>query len=91
MVADGFDLDFSNPLLYIYSGILSKETHPMTENKTSDAQLRAVKKYKEKTKKMSLDFAPTEMNLWEHIQNQPIKKQTYIKNLIRADMNKGEA
>lgn len=62
----------------------------MSEKLTSEAQLRAVKKYKEKTKKMSLDFAPTEMNLWEHIQAQPIPKQTYIKNLIRADMMKGE-
>lgn len=63
----------------------------MSEKLTSEAQLRAVKKYKEKTKKMSLDFAPTEMDLWEHIQTQPIPKQAYIKNLIRADMNKGEA
>ena len=63
----------------------------MTEDKlTSEAQLRAVKKYKEKTKKMTLDFAPTEIDLWEHIQNQPLKKQTYIKSLIRADMAKGE-
>ena len=60
----------------------------MTENKTSQAQLKAVAKYKEKTKKFGLDFAPTEMHLWEHIQNQP-KKQTYIKDLIRADMEKG--
>lgn len=62
----------------------------MTEKKTSEAQLRAVAKYKEKVKKMSLDFAPTEMDLWEHIQAQDIPKQTYIKNLIRADMTKGE-
>lgn len=63
----------------------------MTEKKTSEAQLRAVAKYKEKTKKMTLDFAPTEMDLWKHIQNQPLKKQTYIKSLIRADMAKEEA
>ncbi len=62
----------------------------MAEKKTSEAQLRAVAKYKEKTKKMSLDFAPTEMELWEHIQSQPIPKQAYIKNLIRADMAKTE-
>ena len=61
----------------------------MTENKTSEAQLRAIKKYKEKVKHLMLDFAPTETELWEHIQKQP-KKQTYIKNLIRADMMKGE-
>jgi ssDNA-specific exonuclease RecJ len=62
----------------------------MTEKKTSKAQLKAVAKYKEKTKKMTLDFAPTEMELWEHIQKQPIPKQTYIKNLIRADMAKAD-
>ena len=62
----------------------------MTEKKTSEAQLRAVAKYKEKTKKMTLDFAPTEMDLWEHIEKQPTRKATYIKSLIRADMAKGE-
>lgn len=62
----------------------------MSEAKTSEAQLRAVKKYKEKTKKMTLDFAPTEMELWEHIENQPLKKQTYIKSLIRADMERSK-
>ena len=61
----------------------------MSEKLTSEAQLRAVKKYKEKVKRLTIDFAPTELELWEHIQSQP-KKQTYIKSLIRADMNKGE-
>ena len=60
----------------------------MSENKTSEAQLRAVKKYKEKMKRVYLDFYPTEEDLWNHIQSQP-KKQTYIKDLIRKDM-KGE-
>lgn len=54
---------------------------------TSDAQKRAVKKYKEKVKRITVDFHPSESELWEHIQSQP-KKQTYIKNLIRADMEK---
>lgn len=54
---------------------------------TSDAQKRAVKKYKEKVKRITVDFHPSESELWEHIQNQP-KKQTYIKDLIRADMEK---
>lgn len=51
----------------------------------SDAQRKAVKKYKEKVKRITLDFCPTEEELWEHIQKQA-KKQTYIKNLIRQDM-----
>lgn len=63
------------------------------EKKTSEAQLRAVKKYKEKNKgtvkRFTLDFAPSEAAMWEHIQSQP-KKQTYIKDLIRADMEKGK-
>jgi hypothetical protein len=62
----------------------------MSEKLTREAQLKAVKKYKEKTKKMTLDFAPTEMELWEHIEKQPTKKATYIKNLIRADMAKAD-
>lgn len=56
----------------------------------SEAQLRAVKKYKQKVNRLTVDFHPTETELWEHIQAQP-KKQTYIKDLIRKDMEKGEA
>lgn len=59
--------------------------------KTSEAQLRAVKKFKEKYKKkvnrITVDFYPTEESLWQHIQSQP-NKQGYIKSLIRADMRK---
>lgn len=60
----------------------------MTEPKTSAAQLRASQKYKQKVKRITLEFSPVESELWEHIQKQP-KKQTYIKALIRADMERG--
>lgn len=56
---------------------------------TSEAQRKAVQKYKQKVKRITLDFHPTEDDLWQHIQSQE-KKQTYIKSLIRADMEKGE-
>jgi hypothetical protein len=52
---------------------------------TSDAQKKAIKKYREKINRITIDFSPAEAELWEHIQSQP-KKQTYIKDLIRADM-----
>lgn len=55
----------------------------------SEAQRKAVKKYKEKVKRITLDFSPAESDMWEHIQQQD-KKQTYIKALIRANMEKGE-
>lgn len=55
----------------------------------SEAQRKAVKKYKEKVKRITIDFSPVESDMWEHIQQQD-KKQTYIKALIRADMEKGE-
>lgn len=61
----------------------------MTEPKTPAAQLKAVKKYKEKVKRITIDFYPADEAIWNHIQNQP-KKQTYIKNLIRSDMEKGK-
>ena len=54
---------------------------------TSDAQKKAVKKYKEKVKRMTVEFSPAEADLYDHIQQQS-KKQTYVKDLIRADMNK---
>ena len=60
----------------------------MTEKKTSESQLRAVRKYKEKVNRITIDFHPSEQDMWEHIQSQP-RKATYIKNLIRKSM-KGE-
>lgn len=56
---------------------------------TSEAQKRANKNYRKKMKRIMLDFSPAEAELWEHIQNQP-KKQTYIKDLIRADIERGK-
>lgn len=56
---------------------------------TSEAQLKAVKKYKEKVKRITVDFYPADADIWEHIQSQP-KKQTYIKDLIRKDIEKSK-
>ena len=46
---------------------------------------KAKNQYKKKVKRISVDFYPTESNLWNHIEAQP-QKQTYIKDLIRADL-----
>ena len=54
---------------------------------TSEAQKKALDKYKANVKRLTVDFPPSEAELWEHIQKQP-KKQTYIKDLIRADMER---
>lgn len=56
----------------------------------SEAQKKAIKKYREKLNRICIDFSPAEQELWEHIQSQE-KKQTYIKDLIRADMKNGRA
>lgn len=53
----------------------------------TESQKQARKKYRGKGNRMTIDFYPTEIDLWEHIQNQP-KKQTYIKQLIRDDMKR---
>ena len=55
---------------------------------TSEAQKEALRKYKARVKRFTVDFPPSDADLWEHLSNQP-KKQTYIKNLIRADMENG--
>lgn len=61
----------------------------MAEKKTSAAQLRAAQKYKrEKVKRITVDFHPTESDLWEQVSKQP-NKQGYIKGLIRADVERG--
>lgn len=63
----------------------------MDEKKTSAAQYRAAQKYKKANiKRITVEFSPKESELWEHLNNQP-KKQTYIKSLIRADMERGGA
>lgn len=53
----------------------------------SEAQKKAVKKYNEKRKRFTIDFYPTETELYEHLLKQP-QKMTYIKNLIKQDMKK---
>lgn len=55
----------------------------------TEAQSRAKKKYREKGKRMTIDFYPTETELYEHVakQEQPYK---YIKDLIREDIKRGK-
>ena len=53
----------------------------------TEAQKRAKAKYQSKVKRLTIDFYPPEADLLEHIEKQP-KKQTYIKDLVRRDMNK---
>ena len=53
----------------------------------TEAQKKAKKKYQSKVKRFTVDFYPTESELFEHLARQP-KKQTYIKDLIRADIKK---
>ena len=56
----------------------------------TEAQKRANKKYRDKGKRMTIDFYPSEADLIAQIEKQP-NKQGYIKALIRADMKKEEA
>lgn len=51
----------------------------------NEAQRRAKKKYREKGKRFSVEFYPTEADLIAHLEAQP-RKQTYIKDLIRKDL-----
>lgn len=53
----------------------------------SEAQKRAKEKYQAKVKRFTVDFYPTEQELWEHLQAQK-NKQGYIKQLIRQDKEK---
>lgn len=53
----------------------------------TEAQKRAKKKYQKNITRLTIDFYPTETALVEQIEKQP-KKQTYIKDLIRADIEK---
>lgn len=60
----------------------------MSDNKTSQAQLEAVRRYKQKNlKQYTIGFYPQDADILDHLNNQPVK-QAYIKNLIRKDMEK---
>ena len=53
----------------------------------SEAQNRAKAKYLAKGKRLTINFYPTELELYEHLEKQP-QKTTYIKDLIRVDIKK---
>lgn len=54
----------------------------------TEAQKRAKKNYRDKGKRLTLDFYPSEQDLIAHLEAQD-KVATYIKDLIREDMKKG--
>lgn len=54
-----------------------------------ESQRNAKKKYLAKGKRMTIDFYPSEADLIEQIEKQP-QKQTYIKNLIRQDIERNK-
>ena len=51
----------------------------------TEAQKRAVNKYRARLKRFTVDFPENEAELYDHLQRQP-KKQTFIKELIKKDM-----
>lgn len=51
----------------------------------TEAEKKAKKKYRAKGKRLTVDFYPSEADLIAHLEQQE-KKQTYIKDLIRADI-----
>ena len=55
----------------------------------SEAQRKAIKNYRKKLNRITIDFSPAEEEMWKHLQSQP-KKQTYIKDLIRAYMERSK-
>ena len=55
----------------------------------SQSQKDAVKKYKQKVNRISIEFYPTDAELWEWLNGQK-NKQGYVKNLILADMEKSK-
>lgn len=51
----------------------------------SEAQKKANKKYREKSRRIMLEFYASETELYDFVASHD-KKQTYIKDLIRKDM-----
>lgn len=57
----------------------------------SEAQKKARDKYNAQRKNITLNFSPTELDLYNYVAQQPEKMQTYIKQLIRSDMLRSSA
>ena len=55
----------------------------------TEAEKKAKKKYRDKGKRLTVDFYPSEADLIEYIESQP-NKQGFIKGLIRAHMEHRE-
>lgn len=56
----------------------------------TEAENRAKRNYRKKTKSITIEFYPTEFDLFEYLETQE-QKRTYIKNLIREDMKKRQS
>lgn len=55
----------------------------------NDKKLTPKQRYRKKLVRFTIDFYPTEKGLIDKINEQP-KKQTYIKDLIRKDIERSE-
>lgn len=53
----------------------------------NDKKLTPKQRYRKKLVRITIDFYPTEKELIDKINEQP-KKQTYIKDLIRKDIER---
>ena len=53
----------------------------------NEALKRAKKKYQSKVKRLTVNFYPTEYDLWDHLNDQH-NKQGYIKQLIKQEKEK---
>lgn len=56
----------------------------------TEAQKKAAREYDKKVRRVVVEFFPTDEKLIEQLNKQE-KVATYIKNLIREDIKKGEA
>lgn len=59
----------------------------MNLEKYKEVRKKARDKYKANVKRFTVEFPPSDAELYEHLQQQP-NKQRYIKDLIRADMER---
>ena len=56
----------------------------------TEAQKKARDKYNAQRKNIMLNFPPAEYAMYEHIKSQSCSMQAYIKELVRADMEKSK-
>lgn len=56
-----------------------------------ESSKRAREKYEKKNQRLTVNFRPPDADLYKYLEELGVEKSTYMKKLLRADMEKNKA